>query len=87
MKLLFGGKKFLGRTVLLSAALLGLLVFAGAPQASAESYEACQRHVAKAEFKLNEAIEHHGVYSHQAEHARHELHEARERCGNEWHGY
>ena len=78
-------KKFRVRTLLLSAAILGVLAFAGGPQVSAESYEACQRRVAKAEYRLDEAVEHHGVYSRQAEHARYELREARERCWNEWH--
>ena len=78
-------KKFRVRTLLLSAAILGVLAFAGAPQASAESYEACQRRVAKAEYRLHEAVEHHGWDSRQADHARHELREERERCWNEWH--
>ena len=85
MTLHMGEKKFRIRALLLSAAILGVLAFAGAPQASAESYEACQRRVAKAEFRVNEAIEHYGVYSRQAEHARYDLRAARERCWNEWH--
>jgi len=85
MTLQRGERKFLGRTLLLSGALLALLAFAGAPQASAESYEACQRRVAKAEYRLHEAVEHHGWDSRQADHARHELREERERCWNEWH--
>ena len=85
MTLQRGERKFLGRTLLLSGALLAALAFAGAPQASAESYEACQRRVAKAEYRLDEAVEHHGVYSRQAEHARYELREAREHCWNQWH--
>ena len=80
-----GERKFRVRTLLLSAAILGVLAFAGAPRASAESYEACQRRVSKAEYRLDEAVAHHGVYSRQAEHARHELREERERCWNEWH--
>ena len=87
MTLHTGEKKFRIRALLLSAAILGVLAFAGAPQASAESYEACERRVAKAEFRLNEAIEHHGYYSRQAEHARYDLRVARDRCWNEWHRY
>jgi hypothetical protein len=85
MTLQTGEKRFRVRTLLLSAAILGLLAFAGAPRASAESYEACQRRVAKAEYRLHEAVEHHGWDSRQADHARHELREERERCWNEWH--
>jgi len=40
----------------------------------------CQRRVARADHRLHEAIEHHGYQSEQADHARHELREARERC-------
>ena len=85
MTLQTGEKRFRVRTLLLAAAILGLLAFAGAPRASAESYEACQRRVAKAEYRLHEAVEHHGWDSRQADHARHELREERERCWNEWH--
>jgi hypothetical protein len=80
-----GEKKFFGRTLLVSAAFLGMLAFAGAPRASAESYDKCQRRIAKADHRLHEAIEHHGWDSRQADHARHELREARERCWNERH--
>jgi hypothetical protein len=63
---------------LAAAALAGLLLFVGAPQVRAD--DNCQRRIAKADHKLHEAIEHHGYESKQAEHWRHELHEARERC-------
>ena len=85
MTLQSGEKKSLGRTLLVSAAFLGMLAFLGAPPASAEDYDSCQRRIAKADHKLHEAAEHHGWDSRQAEHARHELHEARERCWNERH--
>jgi hypothetical protein len=85
MKVQMGEKKFLRKTMLAAAALVGMLAFAGAPRASAEDYDRCQRRIAKADHKLHEAIEHHGWYSRQADHARHELHEARERCWNERH--
>jgi hypothetical protein len=80
-----GEKKFRTRTLLVSAALLGMLALAGAPRASADDYDRCQRRIAKADHKLHEAIEDHGWYSRQADHARHELREARERCWNERH--
>jgi hypothetical protein len=73
------------RTLLVSAAVLGMLTFAGAPRASADDYDRCQRRIAKADHNLHEAIEDHGRNSRQADHARHELHEARERCWNEHH--
>jgi hypothetical protein len=78
-----GEKKFLGRTLLVSAAFLGMLAFAGAPRAAAEGYESCQRRIAKADHRLHEAAEHHGWNSRQADRARYELHEARERCWKE----
>ena len=52
----------------------GLLLFAGAPGARADG---CQDRLVHADHKLHEAIEHHGRESNQAEHWRHELHEAR----------
>jgi hypothetical protein len=85
MTLHTGERKFLGRTVLVSAALLGMLAFAGAPRASADDYDKCQRRIAKENYRLHEAVEDHGWYSRQAEHARHELREARERCWKERH--
>src|SRR5713101_6244889 len=85
MTLHTGERNFRGRTLLLSAALLGMLAFAGASQASAQDYDRCQRRIAKADYKLHEAIEHHGWYSRQADHARYKLREARERCWNERH--
>ncbi len=78
-----GWKKFFTRVTLATAALLGMLAFAGAPRASAESYDSCQRRIAKADHRLHEAVEHHGWNSRQADRARHDLHEARERCWNE----
>lgn len=81
-----GKRKFLGRSVLAVAALIGLLAFAATPRAFAheDPYYKCQRRIARADYKLHEAIERHGWYSRQANHARHELREARERC---WNGY
>src|SRR2546429_5832931 len=61
------------------------LAFPGAPRASAENYDSCQRRIAKADHKLHEAVEHHGWDSRQADRARHQLHEAREHCWNQGH--
>jgi hypothetical protein len=80
-----GEKKYLRRTLLAAAAFLGMFAFVGATRASAEGYDSCQRRIAKADHRLHEAIEDHGWNSRQAERARHELHEARERCWNERH--
>ena len=80
-----GQKKFRSRALLASAVVLGMLAFAGAPSASADNYDKCQRRIAKEEHRLHEAVEDHGWYSRQADHARHELREARERCWNERH--
>ncbi len=80
------GRRLLRGLLLPTLALAGCLLFAGAPQLRAD-YDDCQRRVAKADHKLHEAIEHHGYESRQAEHWRHELHEARERCwrmNNPW---
>ena len=85
MNLQTGEKRFFGRVLLATAALIGLLAVAGAPRAYAYDDERCQRRIAKADHKLHEAAEHHGWNSRQAEHARHELHEARERCWRERH--
>jgi hypothetical protein len=85
MKVQMGEKKFFGKTMLAAAALVGMLAFAGAPRASAENYDKCQRRIAKADHKLHEAAEHHGWNSRQADRARQELHEARERCWNQNH--
>ncbi len=87
MKLYTQGRKVFGRVVLATAALGAMLAFGAAPRAFGRHYDddRCQRRIAKADHKLHEAIEHHGWYSRQADHARHELHEARERCWRERH--
>jgi hypothetical protein len=66
-----------------AAALAGVLMFTAAPTMRADEH--CERRIAKADHKLHEAIEHHGPGSEQAEHWRHELHEAREACWRENH--
>ena len=69
-----------GKAALAAAALSGLLFFTGAPAAQAADRDDCGRRIARAEHRLDEAIEHHGYYSRQANHQRHELREAYERC-------
>ena len=67
------------RRLLTGATMAAVLMFVGTPRAAADDDD-CQRRTAYADHKLHEAIEDHGYYSRQAEHWRHELHEARERC-------
>ena len=71
-------KALFGKAAFAAAALGGFFLFAGAPSAKADS---CQRRIAHAEHELGEAIEDHGYYSRQADHWRHERHEAYEACG------
>jgi hypothetical protein len=71
--------KLLGKATLATAALGGFLLFAGAPAAKADDGRDGDRRVDRAEWNLHEAIEHHGYYSRQAEHWRHELREEQER--------
>ena len=83
------GKMILG-TGLLAGSLALVLA---APGARADD---CRERIAKADHRLHEAREKHGGESKQAEHARHELAEARQYCwerghrwwdveGNRWH--
>jgi hypothetical protein len=69
-----------GKAALATAALGGLLLFAGAPGAQAADRDDCQRRIARTDHRLHEAIEDHGYYRRQAEHWRHERREAYERC-------
>jgi hypothetical protein len=78
------GKLGFGKAFLAGAALTGFLLFTGAPHVRADEEE-CHHRLAKADHKLHEAVEHHGWDSKQAEHARHELHEAREYCWSTYH--
>jgi hypothetical protein len=72
--------KLLGKAAIASAALGAMLLFAGAPAATAADHDDCAKRIRKAEKKLHEAIEHHGYYSRQADKARHKRREAYERC-------
>jgi hypothetical protein len=82
--------KMLFKTVLASALASGFLLLGGAPAGRADDYGSCHRNVEKWESRLDHDIDHHGVYSRQANHDRHELAEARENCehryGNDWRG-
>lgn len=76
-----------GKAALATAALSGVLFLAGPPPANAADRDSCERRIAKTDYKLHEAIEHHGYYSRQAEHWRHERREAYERCERYGHRY
>jgi hypothetical protein len=71
-----------GKKIASAAMLAAVLLFVGVPRAAADD-DGCRRRVAHADHNLHEAIEHHGYTSRQANHWRHELHEARERCWRE----
>ena len=81
---MLGGKRsfWSGAAAVTVASFLFLV---GAPSLRAD--DDCQHRIARADHHLHEAIEHHGYQSGQAEHARHELREAREHCwssGHRW---
>jgi hypothetical protein len=76
--------KNLGKTVLTATATLAILGFSAAPTLRANDAE-CQARLNKADHRLHEAIEKHGYKSPQADHARHDLTEAREHCWTEYH--
>lgn len=70
------------------AAMSAMFLFAGVPQLRAdEEHRECREHIEKAQAKFDRAVSRHGERSSQAEHARHELNEQRERCWNREHGY
>ena len=73
-----------GKLLLTGAALTACFLFTSAPKVRADESE-CQHRLAKADHRLHEAVEHHGWDSKQAEHARHDLREAREYCWSTYH--
>ena len=73
-----------GKLFVTLAALAGFFLFTGAPRVSAGESE-CEHRTEKADHRLHEAIEHHGWDSPQADHARHELREARQYCWSHSH--
>ncbi len=77
--------RIITKLLLSLAALAAFTVFPTIPRAHAESEEQCKEHVVKANTKLHDAIDHHGPNSSQADHARHDLQDARERCWKEHH--
>lgn len=78
--------KTLSRMLATFLVSIGLLFFTAVPRAHAEGNDdACRHRIEHADHRLHDAIDHHGPTSPEAERARHELHEARERCWNENH--
>jgi hypothetical protein len=78
------------KTALASALASGFLLLGGAATVRADDIDSCRQNVEKWESRLERDIDHHGDYSRQANHDRHELAEARENCehryGNAWRG-
>jgi hypothetical protein len=71
-------------TAVMSAALAAFVSLGAAPAVRANDAD-CQKRINRADHKLHEAIEHHGYKSSQADHARHDLTEAREHCWTTYH--
>ena len=73
-----------GKTTLL-AALFGAFLLLGSvgPARAGDLDHECRERIHKAEAKLQREIDRHGEHSRQAEKRRHELEEARERCGHD----
>ena len=69
------------KAVLAAAVLAGFLMFTAVPLLLADERD-CQRRIARADHRLDQAVARHGYRSRQAAHARHELREARERYWN-----
>jgi hypothetical protein len=63
------------------------LFVASVPRARADDHEKCEKRIAKAEARLDQAIRHHGKQSSQAESRRHELSQERQRCWDTHHGW
>jgi hypothetical protein len=73
-----------GKLVLTGAVLTGVLFFTSPSHVKADEAE-CQHRVARADHHLHEAVEHHGWDSREADHARHELADARKYCWAHYH--
>lgn len=74
----------LANRVILAAAMVGsLLLWSPAPMQARDRDDKCGKRVHKAEENLRRAERRHGEHSRQAEDRRHELEEAREKCGHD----
>jgi len=79
-----GRIRSLSRIVVFATILGASLLGTGA---NAQVYGGCRERVRQAEFRLQQAINRHGVSSHQARVRRHELARARESCRLDYRGY
>jgi hypothetical protein len=75
----------LSKWMMALAVLAAFTILPAMPRAHAETEEQCKDRIVKANVKLHDAIDHHGPNSSQADHARHDLQDARERCWKEHH--
>lgn len=62
-----------------------VLMFLAAPQARADDRDKCRHAIEKAEARLDEAIQHRGERSHEAEDRRRDLNAERQRCWERYH--
>ena len=69
------------KAVLSAAVLAGFLMFTAVPLVRADEHD-CQRRIARADHRLDQAVARHGPQSRQAENARRTLRAERERCWN-----
>jgi Ni/Co efflux regulator RcnB len=79
--------KTLLKSTLAASLAGGLLLLGGAVAARGADYGSCRRNVEKWESRLDRDIDRHGVDSRHANHDRHELREAREKCERYRDGY
>jgi len=79
--------KTLVKSALAASLAGGLLLFGGAATVRAADFDSCHRNVEKWESRLDRDIDRHGFDSRQANHDRHELREAREKCERYYRDY
>lgn len=79
--------KRLAVSAIMTAALIAATLLTVPRSYADDDHAECRRHIERAESRLDEAIRKHGERSHQAEDRRRELHEQRERCWNQYHGW
>ena len=77
----------LRKRMTLAATFAALCFLAAAPRAQADDRRNCQLRIERTEYRLRDAIQDRGYYSHQANDRRRDLNRERERCWNQYHGY
>lgn len=75
--------RFANRVILAAAMVGSLLLWSPARIQARDRDDRCERRVHKAEENLRRAERRHGEHSRQAEDRRHQLEEAREKCGRD----